>query len=271
MPGMPAAAGGVPHGKDEFLHKLKIQTMRQFKWMLLSLITAFSVSSCFIDIDEDGPGGACLRGSGPIVTEELELNRIGGIGLKLPRTVYLRQGDEQKVVVEGQSNVIDFLERTVKGGLWEIEIDQCVSNMEDLRIFITLPEITTVNISGSGKVVSENMFVADDIDIGIAGSGDISLALNADDVNSAITGSGNLVLEGRADEIRFRVSGSGDLRAFEMEARKGQVDISGSGDVEVYATEQLDIAISGSGDVLYHGKPSLNVSISGSGEVVDAN
>lgn len=239
--------------------------------MLFSLITVFSVSSCFIDIDDDGTDSTCLRGSGPIVSEEMELNRIDGINLKLPGTVYLRQGDVQKVVVEGQSNIVDYLERTVKGGMWEIEVDRCVRNMEELRIFITLPQIATVRISGSGKVIGETMLVADDIDLGISGSGDISLALMADDINSGISGSGNLILEGEADEIRFLVSGSGDLQAFKLKARKGEVEISGSGDVEVYATEQLDILITGSGDVLYHGNPSLNVAISGSGEVVDAN
>ncbi len=245
--------------------------MRQFKWMLLTLITAFSVSSCFIDIDDDDSPGGCLNGQGPIVTEDLDLNRIDAIDLKLPATVYLRQGEEQRVVVEGQSNIVDFMERTVKGGLWEIEVDRCVRNMEELRIYITLPEITAVKISGSGKILSENSLLTDDLDVDISGSGDISLGVVADDINTTVSGSGNVVLKGETDEIRFFVSGSGDLRAFDLKARKGEVEIGGSGDVEVYVTEQLNVRISGSGDVLYHGNPSLNVSISGSGEVVDAN
>jgi len=163
------------------------------------------------------------------------------------------------------------MERTVKGGVWEIEVDRCIRNMEEMRIFITLPEITEVKISGSGKIISENMLKADDLEVGISGSGDITLGVLADDINTSISGSGNVVLEGEADEIRFLVSGSGDLRAFDLMARKAEVEISGSGDVEVYVTEQLNVSITGSGDVLYHGNPSLNVSISGAGEVVDAN
>lgn len=245
--------------------------MKQVKWIVLSIITAFSVSSCFIDIDDEPGDSGCLRGQGAIITEDLELNRIDAIDLKLPATVYLRQGDEQRVTVEGQPNIIDYLERTVKGGLWEVEVDRCIRDMEDLRIFITVPEVEAVLISGSGQVIGENMLTADDLDIGISGSGDISLQLTADDVQTSISGSGNLRLDGEADEIVFRVSGSGDLRAFGLKARKGEVNISGSGDAEVHVTEELSVTITGSGDVLYHGSPSLNVSISGSGEVVDAN
>ncbi len=245
--------------------------MKQVKWIFLSLITALSVSSCFIDIDDEPGDSGCLRGQGAIITEELQLNRIDAIDLKLPATVYLRQGDEQRVIVEGQPNIIDYLERTVKGGLWELETDRCISEMEDLRIFITVPEVTAVSISGSGQIVGESMLTVDDLDIGISGSGDISLQFMADDVHTSISGSGNLRLDGEADEIVFQLSGSGDLQAFGLKARKGKVNISGSGDAEVHITEELSIVISGSGDVLYHGSPSLNVSISGSGEVVDAN
>jgi len=247
--------------------------MKSLKWIyLLSIASAFTLSGCFIDIDEDGFGDStCLRGSGPVISEELTLNRIDAIDLKLPGTVYLRQGEEQKVVVEAQANIIDYLERTVKGGQWDIEVDRCVRDMEEVRIFITVPELVGITISGAGKVITENEIVGDDIDVGIPGSGSISLVCDADDLNVEITGSGSLSLEGLADEIRYRVSGSGDLKAFKLRARKGEVNISGSGDVEVFVTEELNVFITGSGDVLYQGNPSLNVSISGSGEVIDAN
>lgn len=247
--------------------------MKSLKWVyLFSMAMSFTFSGCFIDLTEEDFGDTgCLRGSGPIVSEELTLNRIDAVDLKLPGTVYLRQGPEQKVVVEAQSNIIDYLERTVKGGQWDIEVERCIRDMEEVRIFITVPELVGIRISSSGKVITENQIVGDDIDIGIIGEGDISLACDADDLTVVIEGSGSLALEGLADEIRYRVSGSGDLKAFKLLARKGDVNISGSGDVEVYVTEELNVDITGSGDVLYQGNPSLNVSISGTGEVIDAN
>lgn len=246
--------------------------MKMVKWIFFALISSVSLSGCFIDIDDDNGLNGCLKGQGPIISEELNLNRIDAIDLQLPAKVYITQGPEQKVEVEGQANVIDYLERTVRGGLWEIGIDErCVNNMESMRIFLTLPDITGLKISGSGEIISENTLYADDIDLSIEGSGNISLDLEADDIDASVSGSGNLRLVGLADEISFHVTGSGDMQAFKLMARKGEVNIDGSGDVELYITEILNVYITGSGDVLYKGLPSLNVSVSGSGGVIDAN
>jgi hypothetical protein len=245
--------------------------MRPFKWILGFLLTAFSVSSCFIDINDEPFDGGCLRGQGAIISEDMSLNRIDAIDLQLPAKVYLRQGSEQQVVVEGQANVIDNLERTVRGGLWKIGTERCIRDMEELRIFITVPEVAAIKLSSSGQIFSENELVADDLDLEISGSGNINLSLMADDIETSIPGSGNLRLMGAADELGFDLTGSGSLQAFDLEARKGDLNIEGSGDAEVHVTEELNVSISGSGDVFYHGKPSLNVAITGSGEVIDAN
>ncbi len=246
--------------------------MKMSKWIFFALISSLTLSGCFIDINDDGGIDGCIRGEGPIISEELDLNRIDAIDLQLPAKVYIRQGPEQRVEVEAQGNIIDYLEHTVRGGYWEITIDErCVRNMEDMRIFLTLPEITALKISGSGEIISENTLKTDDLDLSIAGSGNISLDVEADDIDADISGSGNLRLGGLADEISFTVTGSGDLQAFDLMARKGDIHIDGSGDVEIYVSEELSVSITGSGDVLYKGGASLNVSVSGSGGVIDAN
>lgn len=245
--------------------------MKPLKLIFLSLVTAFSVSSCFIDIDDDPFDGGCLRGQGGILTEDMSLNRIDAIDLQVPAKVYIRQGSEQRVMIEGQANIIDNLERTVRGGLWVIESERCIREMEELRIFITVPEVAFLKLSGSGQILSENELVTDDLELIISGSGDINLSLMADDIETLVTGSGNLRLTGLADELSFDLTGSGSLLAFDLETRKGEVNIEGSGDAEVHVTEELNVDISGSGDVFYHGSPSLNVAITGSGEVIDAN
>ena len=44
--------------------------------------------------------------------------------------------------------------------------------------------------------------------------------------------------------------------------------LSGSGDVSLGVTEQLDVRLSGSGDLSYAGRPQLRQSVSGSGEIL---
>lgn len=214
----------------------------------------------------------CIDGEGVITTEELLLEDFTKIELKISADIYLRQGDVQKVEVEGQQNVIYQLDLDVNGETWEIEFDDCVDNYESLKIYITMPEIKELKISGSGMIYGENELAVGDIRLRISGSGDIDLVLSGSTgIDTKISGSGKIKLQGIADEFKLRISGSGDYRAFDLETLYGEVNISGSGDAEVRALDELDVDISGSGDVYYKGTPELRTDVSGSGDVIDAN
>ncbi|MCB9053425.1 MAG: DUF2807 domain-containing protein [Lewinellaceae bacterium] len=246
--------------------------MKQIQWMLLALAITLTASSCFINVnDDDGFFGSCVNGSGPIVSRELAVAPFDGIELPISADVFIKQGSEQEVIVEGKDNIIDEIELDVRNGIWKIEFNRCVRDIDQLRIFITMPTLTSLHISGSGDVISENTFVIEDLEIDIPGSGNVDLALDADDLDIEIPGSGRLILEGTADETKYRISGSGDVHAFNLQCRTADISIPGSGDVEVFVTEYLKVRISGSGDVFFKGDPDLEVSITGSGNVIDAN
>ena len=244
--------------------------MKILKLFVLVLLAGFGLTGCIIDIDGDGIG-SCIRANGPTVTEVLNIDQFDGIDLQIPADVFITQGPNFEVRVEGQENAIEQLDRDVRNGFWEIEFDRCMRNLDDFRIFITMPDITELFISGSGTILGENIFVTGDINLGISGSGSIDVGLEADDIDSRISGSGDIRLEGVADDVRHRTSASGELFAFDLECSTSDVSISGSGSAEVFVQDDLTVRISGSGDVFYKGRPSLNVSVSGSGRVIDAN
>ncbi|NRB48948.1 MAG: DUF2807 domain-containing protein [Saprospiraceae bacterium] len=242
-----------------------------FKWLAVMMVISMSISSCFIDVNDDDGFFGCVDGDGPIVEQTLNLDDFSGIELSLPIEVILTQGDVQQVVVQGKQNIIDELERDVRNGVWDIETRDCVRDIGNMKIFITIPEIDELSIAGSGEIFGDNIFIVNDVELEISGSGNMDLAMEGDDFQATITGSGNIKMEGVADELDLKITGSGDIAAFDMDALRARVEITGSGNAEVRVQDELDVKISGSGDVRYKGTPSLDVSISGSGRVVDAN
>ena len=243
--------------------------IRNYLFLMTCLILLLG-SSCGLNDDESIFG--CIDGEGGTITEELVLDNFTKIKLKIAADVYVTQGDTQKVEVKGQQNVIHQMDLDVNGETWEIELDDCVRNYDELKVYITIPEIKELNISGSGMIYGENNFAVGDLKLRISGSGDIDLGLTeSTDVDSKISGSGKIKLAGVADRFKLHISGSGDYRAFDLETEDGDIKISGSGDAEVTVNDELDVEISGSGDVYYKGDPDLRLDISGSGNVVDAN
>ncbi|MCK5571038.1 MAG: DUF2807 domain-containing protein, partial [Spirochaetes bacterium] len=136
-----------------------------------------------------------------------------------------------------------------------------------VEINITMKDIEVLHVSGSGKIFGGNLIEADNVDLKVSGSGDISLELNVTSISAKISGSGEIDLSGKTETLDIGISGSGDFYAFDLSAEDVYVTVSGSGNCEVNASEKLDVKISGSGDVEYTGNPRINSKISGSGSL----
>ena len=240
------------------------------------MLIALSLPACVINVDDDINDDDdnvfnCVDGDGDIVSEELTLEDFTGIELSIDARITITQGSPQKVVVEAQQNIIDLIELDVDDNVWEVTLDDCIRNFRPIRIFVTMEDIEKLNIEGSGEIIGDNGFVVDDLDLNIAGSGDMDLGFEADDVDINIVGSGDMDLEGSADELDLSIAGSGNMNAFDLTTQDANINITGSGDARLRVEGDLKVNISGSGDVLYKGTPSLEVNVLGSGRVIDAN
>lgn len=209
-----------------------------------------------------------ISGEGPIVKRTLDLDGFSAVRLTNSANVYIRQGSPQTVEVEAQENIIDNLKREVKDDAWTIAFDQSVRRHEGMKIYITVPNLRALRVSGSGNITSESRFTGvEDMDVSISGSGNIRLEVESATVASHISGSGNIKLRGTTGRHEVRISGSGDVDAYELTSEACKVQISGSGDCDVDVSEDLEVRISGSGDVNYKGRPRISSRISGSGDV----
>jgi hypothetical protein len=212
--------------------------------------------------------GNGIKGTGPIVKKSLNVNDFQGFGLAISGNVFVQQGSKQSVTVEGQQNIIDNMVLVVENGYWKIRFNQNVRNLEKLNIYITIPTLNAANLSGSGDIKGQGLFKnLGDLQVSISGSGNINLEVEANAVDSKVSGSGNIKLGGKASSINLAISGSGDIFTKELEVNSAQVQISGSGNANVYAKDNLNVKVSGSGDVYYRGRPRLTSKVSGSGEV----
>lgn len=210
-----------------------------------------------------------IRGEGPKVTKNLDLSTFEGIGLSINADVYVQQGNSQSVKIEAQQNIIENLKKEVKNGVWKISFDKNVRNHDGVKIWITMKELTSVAVSGSGRVIGENQFqVNGPLSLAVSGSGEIQLDSESESLNGAISGSGDLKLAGKTGKCNINITGSGDVVAFDLYTQETSVRISGSGDASVNVNEILNVSIAGSGDVYYKGNAKVRSKISGSGDVI---
>jgi hypothetical protein len=221
--------------------------------MLKSLFSIILVSATLIAFGQD--------------KEERDVSSFTGVSLGISGDLYLTQGSPQKVVIQADNN-LDEIETVVKDGVLRIKTDNWNSRIKGVKIWITMPEVEALNVSGSGDIMAETPINADELELKVSGSGSINIStLKGDEVGAAISGSGDMNLAGSADEIDLRISGSGSVLAEGLKVNECGVKISGSGSCKIDVIGELDASISGSGKVTYYSDPQIDARVSGSGKV----
>lgn len=217
--------------------------------------------------------GRRVKGDGNVVTTERSVGNYDGVSLAGWFDVDLVAGNEGEITLRGESNLLEHIITEVKDGVLVIKTEKGLelkpSNWNS-GILITVPveSISSVSLSGSGDIVGRTTIETDNFSTRIAGSGDITLAVQAKEVEASLSGSGDINLSGRTTDFDVMVSGSGDIKAYELEAEFVKATVSGSADIRVTANQSIDAKVSGSGDIHYRGNPKkINSKSSGSGDI----
>lgn len=210
-----------------------------------------------------------LTGTGPIVTQDLNMNDFTGVLLGFSGDVYLSQGDTQSVRVEGQENLIDNLNTRVNNGIWELKFDaENVNYKSKFKVYITVPTLTFAKVSGSGNMTTQGKFTnVDDMVIDVSGSGDLVINVECNTLSVRISGSGDVEIQGHANAANIKVSGSGTYDGYEMQTKNCEASVVGSGDISTYASELLIASVIGSGDIDYKGRARVKAKVTGSGDI----
>lgn len=217
-------------------------------------------------------GLVCYHGNGNSITEQRTTGHFDAIDLRISADVHVEQSATYSVSVTASENLMDIIKTEVHGTTLCIDTkkNKCINGNDDIDVYVTMPELRKLDISGSGDIESKNKFNAPDLEMHISGSGNIEMdSLNTTDYSISISGSGNVRLAGTqtATSQTIHISGSGDVNTLDLATDNCDIHISGSGKAQVWAVAKLTAEISGSGDVIYKGTPLVSSSTSGSGSV----
>ena len=186
--------------------------------------------------------------------------------------LHVKIGSAFSVTLEGDKSYLSEIETFVRNGRLIIrhESNWHFFNNQHADVYVTLPDLKALGVSGSGDATVEDALKANSLDLDVSGSGKININdLTASSINCEISGSGNISLNGsgEVEKGECSISGSGNFKSTNVRVADFEVRISGSGNCSCNVKENLRASVSGSGSVLYSGTPRLDVHTSGSGHV----
>lgn len=213
-----------------------------------------------------------INGNGNVVQENRNTTSYDQIEMQGFFDVELISGNEGRITITGEENLIPHIITEVNGDRLVIKTENGYnlqpSKSNGIVVQVPFESLDEVSLIGSGDIISRDLIKSGAFKTKLTGSGDIELELEAESVETTLTGSGDIVLQGATQNVVHQLTGSGDIESSKLKAIDAQAFLSGSGDIDLYCSGNLKIRVSGSGDVAYVGNPSKEDSkISGSGDV----
>jgi hypothetical protein len=252
-------------------------------------------------------GGMAEKGNGNIISSERTISSFEKIDNATEAIVRFHASQEYRVIVTLDSNLDKYVKTTTKNNVLKIETNRNILGFYFTQFVVDIycPIITGVSISGSGRFETVDKIVApavglsisgsgaiygdiecDTVSINISGSGEMEGNIKSGRVSATISGSGNMkenincdifsvrisgsgkiTINGNSRESDIYISGSGNMFGNEFMTNNANIDISGSGNANIWAVDHIKANISGSGGITYRGNPKIDFSGSGSGRI----
>jgi len=181
------------------------------------------------------------------------------------------QGDEPKVVIETDENLIETIKIIEDNGKLTIKSKKGVNIKKStkMNVYVTLQNLDELEIKGVGNVSTENMLTfSNALNVEVMNVGNTRLQLHCKNLKANFASTGNINLDGEVQEAAIKNSGVGNVHAFDLIVEDLTIENSGIGNVKIYATQYLDIRSSGIGNLEYKGDAIIkDINISGLGKV----
>lgn len=236
--------------------------------MLAAAVIAACTTTSACGFHSDGDAG-------PTVSRSYPVGNFTQVEVAGPFDVNIHTGANPGVSAQGNQRLIDRLVVEVKGN------KLLIHPKSEFRWFggwhwhhgkgtisVTVPMIEAATLEGAGDLDIDKVH-GDRFEGQIAGAGGLTVgSVDVGALKLGIAGSGSATAkQGKAQQAEYEIAGSGDVDAQAVQVQTLKASIAGSGGIKAHASGTANVDIMGSGDVNVTGGAKCTTSKAGSGSV----
>jgi hypothetical protein len=215
-------------------------------------------------------GGKRVRGNGKITTQSRAITAFTGVDVSGNIDIYVRQDSVVSVKIETDENLLEYVQITVSGGTLDIQSEKGFNlrPSKSIKVYVSGPSFKHFEASGACDIYSENQISSSEpVTINLSGACNVKMELKTPKVGVDLSGAGTVTLKGETKDFSVDGSGSTDVNCFGLMTENTDIEMSGAGDAEVFASVNLKVHVSGAADVKYKGNATVSQEVSGAGSV----
>ena len=208
-------------------------------------------------------------GNGNVVTEERNVSQDfteikGSSGLD----VYLTQGDENKIMVEADENLHQYIETNVEDGMLHITTSENIGHSEAKKVHVTFKQLNNIEASSGAEVLSNSVIKIENLTLKSSSGAELNVEVFAKDLIAKTSSGADMEISGKASSLNADASSGSELDAKELLVINCSAEASSGAGITVNVKEKLETRVSSGGDIDYYGNPlSVDSNKSHSGSV----
>lgn len=213
-----------------------------------------------------------LKGNGTIASREISVSTFVRLHLGCQGTIELHQGDEEKVSIEADENLLEYFSATNAGRTLYISTEanfrQPVYTSCRVKVFMRqLNKLFVRNVNGN-VICPEPLSLGEPLEIKIQSVGNTELNLIVPSVKILCQAVGNTTLKGSCEKLDIKNQCTGNFDSSQMQAGELNISNMASGNVLLHANDSIRITHYGNGTIHYSGDANVkDVKQYGNGEI----
>lgn len=212
-----------------------------------------------------------VQGSGALAQREHLVSSFTRLHLSITGTVRFVVGDEERVLVEADDNLLEYVGVVNSGRTLYITSENKLRSpaYSALTVTVYLRQLSALNIAADGDLRCPDLLrVGTPLEVKIQSNGNTELHLAAPALTLTVASNGDVLLGGEADDVQVKVASDGHFDARRLRAGRLTVRNRSNGNVRVWAGHTIELHHGGNGTLHYAGPARLlDVNQRGSGEV----
>lgn len=228
---------------------------------LLYILTVLIIFACDSEDAND-----CWQKSGDIINREVETEPFAKILVNENIEMILKEGPEQKIVVETGENLLnDIVVEVIEGELILTNNNSCnyVRDYTSTKIYVTAPNITEIRSSTQFDISSDGVLTYPDLIIysedyreASQTTGDFYLEINNESFRLVFNNLSNCFISGTTNNLNINFA-AGNCRFEGENLLAGNINVyhRGSNDIIVHPVESITGDLYGTGDLILVNEP----------------
>jgi hypothetical protein len=227
----------------------------------IALTLSLLLSSCGLDFSNGEKGNGNLTSQNRTITEDFTT-----VAASEGLNVFVSQGDDFKIKVEADENIIDLIGTDIENNVLKIYAIKNIGNATK-NIYVSLPKIVGLKSSSGSSLKAESTITMEKLKLETSSGAILSAKISTENVDVAASSGANITLTGTTKNMNVEASSGAYINASDLKSERSNAQASSGANININVSETLQADAGSGGNISYSGKAKISTKKSVSGSV----